>query len=506
MDAMATKGKTASRLTAVRKRWKWWLSLAILVAAAALISLGLSPMHGSDHAANAELVRVSRGEVLKTLLVDGSVESAQNIEIKCQVPGGTTLLWIVDDGAQVKQGDELVRLDSSLIDEQLAEQTILVEQAKAALIAAERSVSAAEIAVAEYRDGVYVQTRQELELAAVTAEHGLKQAEKTLEQARRLARRGFIDPVQLAGEQSAVEHAQLDLGIARRALQVLEDYTCPKMLEELKSLRDAAEATLHAAQAAFALEHDRLERLQTQSECCVIRAPHDGMVVHANDPNSSSETLQIELGARIRQRQTIIWLPDLAHMQVRALVHESQITALHPGLRSRIDVQGHQFTGEVTAIAHQPERTRRSQQHLKYYAATIRIDDDSRTLRPGQSAEAEILLAHHSNVLTVPVTAVVQQGDDIFAWVDAAASPERRRIVLGTVNETIAEVSAGLNEHDRVLSHPRADAAELVPLFEPRAHMDVLARFGVATSNEADDAAAVAGRCKRQPTSSAGGG
>ncbi len=134
-----------------------------------------------------------------------------------------------------------------MLDEQVAEQTILVEQAKAALISAQRSVTAAEISIEEYREGVYVQTRQELKLTEATADHQLREVQNSLTQAKRLARRGYVSPLQLAGEEAAVEHARLTLGVAQRAVQVLEDYTRPKMLQELRSLRDAAQATLCGA-------------------------------------------------------------------------------------------------------------------------------------------------------------------------------------------------------------------------------------------------------------------
>lgn len=500
-------GAEAQRTPAERRnRWLWRVALGGTAATAALASFLLSSGWGADHAADARIVRVERGELVKTLVAQGAIESSQKIEIKCDIPGGSTLLWVIEDGSHVKAGDELARLDSSLLDEQVAEQTILVEQARAALISAQRSVAAAEIGIEEYRDGVYVQTRQELKLAEATADFQLREAQNSFKQSRHLARRGYVNPLQLAGEEAAVEHARLTLGVAQRSVQVLEDYTQPKMLQELTSVRDAAEATLRAAQATFDLEDERLKRLESQVANCLIRAPQDGMVIHANDPRRSSDGPQIDLGAMIRQRQPIIWLPDLSQMQVRALVHESQIPFVHPGLRSRILVQGRQFTGELATIANQPERTRSSQQHLKYYAATIRIDDDSGSLRPGQTAEAEILLAHHHNVLTVPVTAIVQQGDDIYAWVQTQSAPERRSVELGAVNDQFAEISSGLSEHDPVLSNPRTDAAELLPVFEPRAHIDPIERFGVAASIEDDEPPAFVGRRKRQPSSSAGGG
>jgi len=488
--------------------WGWRAGLlALLVVAATLSAKFLWPRKSVRQDAP-EIVRVRRGEVLKTLLAEGSVESARNVEIKCKVAGGSTLLWVIPDGTQVKQGDEVARLDSSLIDEQLGEQLVLMEQAAAAKISAERSVEATEISIEEYREGIYVQTRQELESNAALAEHNQRQAEHKLAQSRRLARRGFINEMQLSAEIDGVERTELELGVARRALAVLEDYTRPKMLQELSSLHGAAQATLKAAKATFDLEQSRLERLQTQQSFCVLRAPQDGMAIHANDSdsNSSLEGPQIDLGVRIRQRQTILRLPNLEQMQVKVLVHESQVMHMHPGLKARVRVQGHDFTGEVTTLANQPERTRSSQAHIKNYAAIVRIDPSAEHLRPGQTAETEILLARHSDVLTVPVTAVVQQGDETFTWLQAGDAPERRQVRLGVVDENWAEISGGLHEGDELVSNPRVQLAELLYAGDRGARLNAIERFGVSAAREPHAGSPTPPSLKTQPQTASGGG
>ncbi|HUY91613.1 MAG TPA: HlyD family efflux transporter periplasmic adaptor subunit [Pirellulales bacterium] len=492
---------------AARCRWGWRVGLAALFVIAATFSAVVWRGWGNANEVPAEIVRVRRGNVLKTLLVEGSVESARNVELKCHIKGGSTLLWVIPDGTHVKQGDELARLDSSLIDEEVSAQTILVEQARAAKIAAERNVSATEISVQEYREGLYEQTRQQLELAVLLAEHNLSQAEHKLVQSRRLFRRGFINKIQLSAEIDGVERARLELGVARRGVQVLDEFTKPKMIQELESLYDAAKATLKAAQSAFALESSRLERLQAQQALCVLRAPQDGLVIHANDPRDSSTIgPQIQEGAKIRDRQTILRLPNLEEMQVKALVHESQLFQMHSGLKARVRVQDHEFNGTVETLANQPERMKHSQSHIKYFAAIVRIDESASHLRPGQTAETEILLARRNDVLTVPVTAVVQQGNDVFAWVQTGQSPERRPVSLGAVNDKLAEISAGLDEGDALISNPRAQLADLFYSGDHGARFDVVQRFGLPTNDELHGRSAAPSTVKVQPQTASGGG
>ena len=50
-----------------------------------------------------------------TVTENGMLESSNNEEIKCFVKGGSTVLWVIETGTFVKPGDELVRLDDSVI-------------------------------------------------------------------------------------------------------------------------------------------------------------------------------------------------------------------------------------------------------------------------------------------------------------------------------------------------------------------------------------------------------
>ena len=71
------------------------------------------------------------------------MESARNGDIICTVRSGTkgstiatTIKWIIEPGVQVAKGDKLVELDSSGFVEQLKDQKIKVDQAKAAWVTA----------------------------------------------------------------------------------------------------------------------------------------------------------------------------------------------------------------------------------------------------------------------------------------------------------------------------------------------------------------------------------
>ena len=189
-------------------------------------------------------------------------------------------------------------------------------------------------------------------------------------------------------------------------------------------------------------------------------APADGLVVYANDPNRAfgSNQPQIEEGATVRERQKIFSLPDITRMQVNTKVHESQIDKLAPSrmkARIRVDAFANEvLNGTVLDVAPLPDSTNFFSSDIKVYTTKVRIDDPLSGLKPGMTAQVEILVDRKENVLTIPVLAVLQYHgkdhvtkkiDDRFVQTD---------VELGVSNEKYVEVLKGLNEGDIVAMSP----------------------------------------------------
>ncbi|MGH7137235.1 MAG: efflux RND transporter periplasmic adaptor subunit, partial [Pirellulales bacterium] len=453
------------------------VSLAVVISTAVAVSVRAR----SAAIDVVETATVRRGDVVSTLEVEGTAESARNLDIKCQVGGGSTILWIVPDGSQVQKGEELVRFDSSAVEDLLSQQTIVVERANAAQIAAEHELAAARLALPEYVEGTFVELVEEADAAIATASYNLQLAQKSLTATKRLVRRGFAPATQLEAGGFAVEQARLQLEIARRAKSVLQEYNRPKMIQELASRVDTAAAMVRSATAEYELEQKRLARYHKQLERCVVRAPRSGLAIHANDPDRSSDGIpQIDVGAVVRARQSVIWFPDLSTMQVSALVHESSVSRVRRGQRAVVKVRGRELPAVVGDVANQPIRMRSSQQHLKYFMVSALIEEPSPGLRPGETADLTLLLNYRPDVLRTPLETVVKSDDGAYVWLEGDDGIEPRRVELGEIGDCMAEVRRGLEEGDHVVIDPRDSLPDAESIFEAHSARD-RNRFGFAT-------------------------
>lgn len=470
-----------------RGGWSRWLLpgllLLIIVGLAAAGSAKLAGTFASATSSRLLTHTVGKGELLITITEDGNLESANNQDVKCEVAGGSTILWIVEDGKMVAKGEELVRLDAAQLEEQISQQKITYEKARAAYIQAEKDYNVAKISVSEYLEGTYRKEIQDMEAQITIAMENLRSAENSLKHTQRMFRKGYVSPLQRETQEFAVQRAQLELDSAQTAKEVLEKFTKLKTLEDLQSKRDTAEAKKNSEKAAFDLEEARLKRLTAQIEKCVIRAPQAGMAVYANPTGrhrfGSSQQSQIEEGAPLHEQQAIFRLPDLSRMQVKVAVHESKVDQLSPGMRARIRIQDEEYFGTVESIANQPEAGSFFSANVKEYATIVKIDGEQERIKPGMTAEAEILVAHLKDVVTLPVAAVVQQRGKYYCWVKTQKEPERRPLVLGLSNDEFVEVKDGVVPGEEVVLNPRAVVAEAREEdSQGQEEVDVEKRFG----------------------------
>ena len=225
---------------------------------------------------------VVQGDLLVTVTEDGTLESAANVEVKCEVAGGSSILWIIDDGENVKKGDKIIELDSSTLEDQIIAQQNVLETAKASKIQAENDYKVAVISVDEYKNGIFKKEMTDADTQITIADENLSNAENSLEHSEKMFRKGYLSELELAAQKFAVKRSNLEAEAAKAAKSILQDYTYKKMLEDLESKVVTADAKRISEERSFELESNKLTKLESQKKNCIVYAPQDGMVVYAN--------------------------------------------------------------------------------------------------------------------------------------------------------------------------------------------------------------------------------
>ena len=90
---------------------------------------------------------------------------------------GSTVLWVIETGTIVSPGDELVRLDTSQIEDNILAQEIVYENALANKITAESDVAVAEKSITEYLEGTFVEEQSAIEKEIFDAKQTLQETQ-----------------------------------------------------------------------------------------------------------------------------------------------------------------------------------------------------------------------------------------------------------------------------------------------------------------------------------------
>ncbi len=148
--------------------------LALLGTAAVFMSGAVSPQESAPKLKHT----LGRRDLEVTVTGQGTLESSDNTEVRCKVKGASsTVVWIIDNGTEVKADDVLVRIDTSAIEDKINTQEIAYQNALATHAQSESDVAVAEINITEYVEGTYRSELKTKEKDVAIAKANLARAE-----------------------------------------------------------------------------------------------------------------------------------------------------------------------------------------------------------------------------------------------------------------------------------------------------------------------------------------
>jgi HlyD family secretion protein len=434
-----------------RRSWKRTVvTLALLVSVASVAVVASNVMSPVETGPQMTYT-ITRSDLAVTVTEQGLVESSENTEIKCKVRGRNAVLWIIESGTIVRKGDELVRLDSAFIKEQIDERTKYAHWSQSAADGSAGRLARAELAVSEYEKGRYVAQLMTMEKDVVVAEAKLRTAKDRLNHAEVMRKSDYKSDLEVEEKQFAVNRAERNLKLKRTELDVLKRFTLKEESQTLKGNLNSVKATHEANSERAMADGSRRDRALEEVKYCVVRAERGGLVIH---PNAAKwEHGPIEEGTQVWKDQVLLLMPDLTKMQVKVGIHESLVDRVTKGLPATVTLPDRTTTGTVSAVASVTRPAQWWTGNEVTYDTLIALSPEE-GLKPGMSAEVEVVIAEYKNVLTVPVAAIVETEASQFCWVKTNTGITKRPLELGDSNTIFTIVKKGLREGDEVILNP----------------------------------------------------
>ena len=388
---------------------KNWLFIAILVAGGLLAWrwYGRTPATADDQALAgssadppAAVARVERRTIADTLKISGEFKPFQDVDVHAKVAGYVKAIY-VDVGTHVKQGQTLAILEVPELAAQLAGADAAARRANEEIGRALGDLDRA----------------RSTHAAAHMAYKRLSDAAKT--------REGLV------------------------AQQEIDDAQAKDLESEAQV--SSAKSALSGAQQALAVAEANQEQVQALSNYTRISAPFAGVIttryadtgalVAAGTSSTTQATPVVRL-AEISVLRLVLPVPE----SVAAQIH------LHDPVQVHVQALGVDIQGRVSRFADALDLATRTME--------TEIDCENRNgrLMPGMYTESVISLHQSPNALTVPLEAVVRNGDDAtILMVNAKNIIEERHVKLGLEDNSHVEVLSGLSEGDRVIIGNRSE-------------------------------------------------
>ncbi|MFN6964837.1 MAG: efflux RND transporter periplasmic adaptor subunit [Pyrinomonadaceae bacterium] len=379
-----------------------------------------------------------RPELRSTVTSSGEVRPIQFMNLTSEVQGRIEEIY-VKEGERVTKGQSLVRLDPNQLESstdaqyaalQAAQDEVRVSQTQVSaaqnqLAQAQQQLNVAQVAIDSARQQVVAAqaevARAQVALNASTRE--LKRNEQLLESGV-ISRQAYDEAKDRAeNDRASLENARANL--AARQLGVKDAQA--RLNQQTIAVQDARRAiqtamlNVNSSQARANQQAAALRGQRNQRDKTLVVAPINGVIAEIPSKVGTFAVAGLSTTA-------LLTIADMSAINVEVKVDETEIDKVQEGQPAKIKVDAfgdREIFGEVTQKT--PLAVGKSQttgglstninvQEAKEFRVVIRLkdlpEDIQNGLRPGMSATAEITTKTVSNVIAVPLQAVIEKKPD----------------------------------------------------------------------------------------------
>ena len=338
---------------------------------------------------------VTRGNVEKTVVASGSVESVNEVDVAAQASGKITKLS-VKLGQEIKKGEMIADIDSTT-------QINTLNTKKAALVSYQAQLKAKktayDVALSSYNRLSKLYTQK------ATSFDSLNTAKSTLDNAK----------AEMEAIEANIKQAEIEVNTAETNV----GYT----------------------------------KITAPMDGTVVSVPvSEGQTVNANQTTPTIVTIADLSKMKIKPEISEGDITKVkAGQEVSFTILSDSQTVYHSVIDS-VDPANTTTTDSSSTSSSTSSSSSSSTTSAIYYYANVLIDNPDRTLRIGMTTENNIKIANAKDVLLVSNMAIQKRDGKSFVNVlNNKNQPEQREVETGVQNDFQTEIKSGLNEGEKVI-------------------------------------------------------
>ncbi len=264
---------------------------------------------------------------------------------------------------------------------------------------------------------------------------------------------------QVAQSRASLERTKLDLEEAERNLERKRElyelgFISKKDVEDAEKSYKSSKIQYDLSEKQLWLILGGTEQAESQSltsrtfDNIIVSSPIKGLVISIN----------VEVGEMITSGTqayggggtTIMTVADLSRMVVKADINEVDVGKVAKGQPVNIvfdAIKGKTYQGRVRKLT--PAGS--IKQNIVVYPLEVEILDPDESIRPGMTADIDIIAGNAKGVLYVPKEAVIKRGNRSTVMLIEDGKPVPKEVITGLEDDVKVEIKEGLKEGDKVL-------------------------------------------------------
>jgi HlyD family secretion protein len=372
---------------------------------------------------------LSKSDYIEKINVPGTVKAVVNFPVMPprRMFGQMTIVRLAPNGAFVKKGDTICVLSEPVIESMYKEILISIETLEAELKGTEAN--------------------NKLNIALLEANLATSEAQQKI---------SSLDSLQMKFA-TEVQKKLLELEMKKAMIEK------QKIERKLTATKMIGETDIRQKKARIIQEKTKAQTYADQINAMTIIAQIDGIVLRTESPTirliSFSEGVgtfggPIREGSVLFMNTPLLQFPDLNRMEISADVAESDFKKIEKGQKVFITVDAVQklvTTGKINRKSLASSYAQRySRSKVKSYEVIIDVDSCHSKIKPGLSADCEIILREAKDTLFVPTLAIFEKDSVKVVYVMGKKDFRPVKVETGSSGSSYTIIASGLKGDEKI--------------------------------------------------------
>jgi multidrug efflux pump subunit AcrA (membrane-fusion protein) len=374
-------------MSARSRKIRGWLIVFSVLALTGAAAAGVYRLRNAQAAVNLPIAPARKGEFLVIVRCRGDLKAARSVQVYTPMVPNLRIAWMVPGGDRVKEGDSIIKFDSSSAQQELMQKEAALGQAQATL---DQAIAQAKITAQ--------QDASDLSAAKYAVELARLEADKQSILSR------------IEGESKKV-----DLGVAEQKLKVQEATVALHAgSDKAKILSITRQRDL--AQSDLEVIKDRLSKME-------LKSPGSGVLVFTmNYAQGWMNAKPFKVGDNVFPGMNLAEIPDLETQMMDGKVEEIDRGRIAVGndVRIRVDsLPELTIPAKVQQISPLAE-TGGEWPPVRNFRAYAPIQKPDSRLRPGMNAAMDIIVNRIPDAISIPSKALFTRDGNPIVYLSEA--------------------------------------------------------------------------------------